>query len=228
MNPGNRPQLKSVAKLAMLPIVAVFALVLASCSSTDTTASSASPVAAPLTSSDTWAKATDGPMSAAFGMIKNNSDETVTITSATTSASDKTELHETTEIDGQSQMQVKEGGFEIPAGDTLKLEPGGNHIMIMNLQEPIKSGDDVTVELMLANGDTMSFTAQAKETNAGEEPYHESQGGSSDSGSSSSSASPSSSSSGNGSASPSSSMTHNNTGSASPKASSSPKASPSK
>ena len=70
-------------------------------------------------------------------------------------------------------MQVKPGGFTIPAGESHTLQPGGNHIMIMALTEPIKAGDEVTVTLNLGSGESIEFQAQAKESSAGDEPYHE-------------------------------------------------------
>ena len=120
---------------------------------------------------DAWAKASDSDMSAVFGKIMNETGADVKIMSATTSASDMTELHETVDVDGQSQMQqVSE--FTVPAGGSLTLEPGGDHIMIMDLKSPVEAGEEVTVTLSLSDGQSQQFTAQAKDTGAGEEPYH--------------------------------------------------------
>ena len=161
------------ARSLMLATLASVALVLAGCSSTDTaepeTTSAAG--AATLAVAEPWVKAAEGPMSGSFGSVKNDSDSPITIVSAETSASDRTELHETVQADGVSTMQQKEGGFTIAPNESLTLEPGGNHIMIMDMQKPIMVGDDVTVTLNLDQGDPITFTAQAKETAAGEEPY---------------------------------------------------------
>lgn len=168
-----------------IPIVGVLlllgALLIAGCSSSsDSTDASASPSssAAPLQISETWVKATDGTMTGVFGEIKNDSGSAVTIEGATSSIAGKTELHETTEVNGASQMQVKEGGFEMAAGETMTLAPGADHIMLMMLKEPVKAGDTVTIDLKLSNGETVSFEAQAKDSSAGEEPYHEDSSGS--------------------------------------------------
>ncbi|MCH9816445.1 MAG: copper chaperone PCu(A)C [Actinomycetia bacterium] len=154
--------------------VAAGALALAGCSSdTDTAAeeTTSAAEAATLAVAEPWAKASEGPMSATFGVVTNDSDSAITIVSADTSASDRTELHETVQSDGVSTMREKDGGFTIAPQESLTLEPGGNHIMIMDIKEPIEVGDDVTVTLNLAQGDPITFTAQAKETAAGEEPY---------------------------------------------------------
>lgn len=154
-----------------IPFLVVAALFVSGCSSSDSdTDDSAS---GELLVADAWVKATDGPMTGAFGIITNETGEEVAVVSATTSASDKTELHETVEEDGQMIMQVKPGGFIIPSGEDFTLQPGGNHVMIMALEEPIKAGDEITITLNLASGDSIEFEAQAKESAAGEEPYHE-------------------------------------------------------
>ncbi|MCB0919951.1 MAG: copper chaperone PCu(A)C [Actinobacteria bacterium] len=152
------------------------ALMLGGCSSSSDSASESPSVSASQSTEelmvmDAWAKASDSDMSAVFGKIMNETGADVKIMSATTSASDMTELHETVDVDGQSQMQqVSE--FTVPAGGSLTLEPGGDHIMIMDLKSPVEAGEEVTVTLSLSDGQSQQFTAQAKDTGAGEEPYH--------------------------------------------------------
>lgn len=154
-----------------IPFLAVAALLISGCSSSDSDTDGDS--ANELSVSNAWVKATDGTMTGAFALITNKSGEEVKIVSATTTASKKTELHETVETDGKSVMQAKPGGFSIPAGESLTLQPGGNHIMIMGLTKPIKAGDQVSVSMTLESGDPVEFQAQAKESSAGEEPYHD-------------------------------------------------------
>ncbi|MCB0918534.1 MAG: copper chaperone PCu(A)C [Actinobacteria bacterium] len=152
------------------------ALLLGGCSSSSDSASDSPSASATETSQtlsvmDAWAKASDSGMSAVFGTVTNETDADVQIVSASTSASGMTELHETVDVDGQSQMQqVSE--FTVPAGGSLTLEPGGDHIMIMGLTTPVKAGEEVTVTLNMSDGQSQEFTAQAKDTGAGEEPYH--------------------------------------------------------
>lgn len=167
MNTRTRSQFWILA----IPLLVVAALFISGCSSSDSDTDSTA--SGDLSVGDAWVKATDGEMTGAFGVIKNDTGEEVAIVSATTSASDKTELHETVEKDGESIMQVKDGGFTIAAGESFTLEPGGNHVMIMALEDPIKAGDEVTITLNLGSGDPVEFTGQAKESAAGEEPYHE-------------------------------------------------------
>ena len=38
-------------------------------------------------------------------------------------------------------------GVDLPAGKTVKLAPGGYHVMLMNLQKPLNAGDKVPLQL---------------------------------------------------------------------------------
>lgn len=171
----------------MLAAVVAGGLLLAGCGSeptapsTTTTTSSAaasSTVAAAngeVTVADTWIRATDGTsdptLTAAFGVLTNHTDQQRTIISATNSASDHTELHEMAMDNGAMVMRPVAGGITIPAGGTTTLEPGGLHVMIMNLSSPIKPGDEVSVVLTLDDGSTVPFTAVAKEFAGAQESY---------------------------------------------------------
>ena len=123
---------------------------------------------------DPWVKAatTEEGMTAAFGTLRNASDEDVTIVSATADVTDVVELHEmATDDDGQMVMRRKEGGVTIPAGETHALEPGGDHIMFLELPEDVAPGQDVTVTLTFSDDSTMSFTAPARSFSGAEENY---------------------------------------------------------
>lgn len=121
---------------------------------------------------DAWVKSADEGMSAAFGALENASTEDVTITSVTTTASTELELHETVSNDsGEMVMQEKDGGFVIPAGGSFVLEPGGNHIMLMDLVAPLIAGDEVTFTVTLSDGSTFDFTAPVKDFSGANEEY---------------------------------------------------------
>lgn len=122
---------------------------------------------------DPWVKAaTADEMTAAFGTLSSSSDEDVTVVSATADATETVELHEmTTDEDGQMVMQRKEGGFVVPAGGTLELSPGGNHLMFLDLPADIEPGQDVRVTLTFSDDSQMSFTAPARSFSGAEEDY---------------------------------------------------------
>lgn len=152
-------------------LTTVAALGLTACGSSqkDTTATQASTVSV----QDPWVKAADSGMTAAFGTLRNASDKKVTIVSATAEGvSDHVELHEmAADDDGQMVMREKKGGFVLPAGKSHTLEPGGDHIMLMDLPKPIKPGQDVRVTLTFSDKSTMAFTAPARSYSGAEENY---------------------------------------------------------
>lgn len=128
--------------------------------------------AAAITISEQWAKAADSGMSAAFGQLHNAGDTDVTVVSATSPASATVELHEVvTGDDGVKVMRPKAGGFRIPAGGELALEPGGNHIMFMGLRGPLRTGSEAPVTLTFDDGSTTTFTAQVRDFPGNQENY---------------------------------------------------------
>lgn len=111
-------------------------------------------------------------MTGAFGMITNTTDGPITIVSGSSPVAGMVELHETAMIDGKMVMQKMEGGFSIAAGETFELKPGGNHLMLMDLKEPIEAGDMVSITLVTDSGDELSYEAMARPFSTGDENYH--------------------------------------------------------
>ena len=58
----------------------------------------------------------------------------------------KTEIHETAMEDGAMSMR-EVGEIALPAGTTVNLEPGGYHIMLLDLARPLSVGDKFDVTL---------------------------------------------------------------------------------
>jgi copper(I)-binding protein len=156
-------------RLLLLPAAALLAAPLVACGSddADTTAEGDGTVSV----DDAWVKATEGEMTGSFGVISNSGDADLTVVSATTTASDRTELHEVVMIDGEMKMQQKDGGFVVPAGGEHVLEPGADHVMVMNLQEPIAAGDSIDVTLTFDDGSEITYSAQGREAEVGDEEY---------------------------------------------------------
>lgn len=158
--------------ISRLTVIAAAALLLAGCAAPAPDAAGVALEADSVTISDAWVKSAQEGMSAAFGVLTNDGDTDVTIVSASTEASPMIELHETVENEsGEMMMQQKEGGFVVPAGGALALEPGGNHIMLMGLAAPIMAGDEVTFVLTFSDGSTLEFTAPGKDFSGANENY---------------------------------------------------------
>lgn len=171
--------------LLLLTTACIAGLALSGCAGSSPAApAAAAPAAAPapapadaITVTDPWIKTAESGMTAVFGTFSTAGAGPVTVVSAVTSASPRTELHEVvTGADGAMVMRPKADGFALEPGTPHVLAPGGDHIMIMDLTTPIRPGDQVEVTLSLSDGSTMQFTALAKETSGGEENYDEGAG----------------------------------------------------
>lgn len=141
-------------------------------------AATAPAAASAVTVTDPWVKTAESGMTAVFGTFSTSGGAPVTVLSAATSASPRTELHEVVAgADGAMVMRPKADGFVVEPGTPHVLAPGGDHIMIMDLASPLRPGDQVEVTLALSDGSTTRFTALAKETSGGAENYEGGQHG---------------------------------------------------
>ncbi|GIJ08125.1 copper chaperone PCu(A)C [Micromonospora andamanensis] len=119
---------------------------------------------------DPWVKAADEGMTAAFATLVNDGDTDVTITGAATDVSPM-ELHEMAMADGKMVMRAKQDGVVIKARSEYKLEPGGDHLMLMDLARPVQAGDELTFTLTFADGRSQTFSAVAKPFTGAQESY---------------------------------------------------------
>lgn len=123
---------------------------------------------------DGWAKAADSNMTSVFGSLTNSGDQSVTLEAIDASGvAGVAELHETVMNDqtGSTEMKRVEGGFEIAPGETKTLEPGGDHMMLMELQCAVKSGTDLTLELGFDNDRTQEITVPVRDYAGAQEHY---------------------------------------------------------
>lgn len=158
----------TTSRLGILLVAA--ALALTGCAST----AGAGSEGGELSITDPWVKSAESGMSAAFGELENTGTAEVTVVSISSPASTMMELHETVD-DGSGSMKMQEidGGFVIPAGGTLMLEPGGNHFMLMDLTAPLVAGEEVSFTVTLSDGSTFDFTAPVKDFSGANEEYVE-------------------------------------------------------
>ena len=80
-------------------------------------------------------------MSAGFFVIANNTDETIRITRVASPQFASVEIHETKLEDGIARMREL-GELLVPARDSVTLERGGKHLMLMR---PQNLGESVTL-----------------------------------------------------------------------------------
>lgn len=168
-------------KFFALSAAALMALGLSACGSDDSDSGSdeAQDNDVQLEVEDPWTKAVDADedsMTAVFGELTNTSDKDITLVGAEADYAGHVELHETVESDGDMQMQEIEGGFDIPAGGTLSLEPGGDHIMPMDLDESIEAGADYELTLIFDDDSTQTIEFPGRDFAGAQEEYGDEEG----------------------------------------------------
>lgn len=81
------------------------------------------------------------------------------------------EIHESRMESNMMMMSELKEGMVLPAGQTVELKPGGNHIMLLAVTEPLKAGDSVPLTLTFASAapvEVMAAVGQPTLTDAGE------------------------------------------------------------
>ncbi len=143
----------------------------------ETTAAATTDAASSLVIGDPWVRATAGTedtsMTAAFMTIDNTGDEDVTLVGASSDVAGMVEIHEMLMVDGAMAMQAMDSGLVIEAGRGKVLEPGGYHVMLMDVQTELAPGDEVALTLEFSDGSTEDLTVPVKEFTEEEGHYHE-------------------------------------------------------
>lgn len=69
------------------------------------------------------------------------------------------QIHEMKVADGMMSMTELEDGLVLPAGEAVALQPGGNHIMLMALKQPLVEGEPVSLTLTFEHAPPMGIRA---------------------------------------------------------------------
>lgn len=99
---------------------------------------------------------------AGFMMIKNNGDADDKLLEVRADFP-KVEIHTTEEKDGIAKM-IHIDDLPIPAGESVKLAPGGLHIMFMGLSDPLEKGTEIPATLVFENAGEVEvvFSVEAR------------------------------------------------------------------
>lgn len=105
--------------------------------------------------SEAWVRAPAPGQTVVGGYLDITSrDADATLVSASSPVAGVTELHEMSMKEGVMVMRPVPY-IRLPKGQTVKLKPGGLHLMLIDLKRPLKAGDKVPLTLKtLANGKT--------------------------------------------------------------------------
>jgi periplasmic copper chaperone A len=110
--------------------------------------------------SQAWTRATPGGAKTGGGFltIENKGTAPDKLIGASADAAGKVELHEMAMNDGVMKMRPLENGLTIEPGKSVKLAPGGYHLMMMDLKNPLKEGDKLPVTLQFEKAGKVAVT----------------------------------------------------------------------
>ena len=129
---------------------------------------------------DLWVKSSEvstiGGMSVVYGTLTNNTTNDIVLIDGQTDLAGIVEVHEMAMINGELKMQQIAGGLLIPAGQSIQLEPGGNHLMLMQLTKDLLAGEEISVTFSFEGADDLVVDRiLAKPAEGGDEEYHSSE-----------------------------------------------------
>lgn len=120
--------------------------------------------AANVSVTDAWARATMPGQKVSGAYLKIQSDADARLVGASSPAVPRVEVHEM-RMDGDVMRMREVKAVDLPKGKTVALEPGGFHIMLMNLPKPIAAGDILPLTLVVESGgkrQTVEVKAEAR------------------------------------------------------------------
>ena len=123
----------------------------------------ATPVAHPeLSVEAAWARpAPAGMMSAAYLTIANRGEEDDTLVGATTDVAGVVEVH-TTDMQGGVMRMRPAGPLVIGAGSVVNFQPGGLHIMLIDLKSELAAGGEFALTLQFTHSGELKVTATVR------------------------------------------------------------------
>lgn len=104
--------------------------------------------------------------SAIFMTIENHMNVERSLVSASTTAAEKAELH-TVEMKGDLMKMRQIDRITLPAHGEVTLKPGGYHIMLLEVKQPLIEGNHINITLSYANGESETLEVPVKKVMAG-------------------------------------------------------------
>ena len=120
--------------------------------------------AANVSVTDAWARATMPGQKVSGAYMQIQSDADARLVGASSTVVPRVEVHEM-KMDGDVMRMREVKAIDLPQGKTVSLQPGGYHIMLMNLQKPIAAGDVIPLSLVIESGgkrQTVEVKAEAR------------------------------------------------------------------
>jgi periplasmic copper chaperone A len=112
---------------------------------------------------DQWARpGAEGDNTAAYMVIRNDGDEDFALIGASSDVGRMVEVHESKMDGGVMRMEEIEE-IVVSAGESVQLEPGGLHVMIMHLNQDLEPGDSFSLTLHFDGLDDVELDVTVEE-----------------------------------------------------------------
>lgn len=96
------------------------------------------------------------PMGVGYMTISNTGGKDIVLVSARTPRAERVSIHESSMRDGVMRMTPVKGGLAIPAGETVDLKPHSYHLMLENLDSPLRENETIPLTLSFKGAEDMT------------------------------------------------------------------------
>lgn len=101
--------------------------------------------------SEPWVRATTSQQKATGAFMQLQARTPTTLVSVRSPVAGVVEIHEMATEGGVMKMRALPNGLPLPAGAPVMLQPGGYHVMLMDLKAPVGAGEKVPLTLVFEN-----------------------------------------------------------------------------
>jgi copper(I)-binding protein len=110
---------------------------------------------------DPWVRGTVAGQRATGAFMQLKSPTDTALIGASSPAAKVVEVHEM-KMDGSVMKMKAVDRLPVPSGQMVELKPGGYHVMLMELAQPLKAGDTVPVTLTFEDRSGRKQTVEVK------------------------------------------------------------------
>jgi copper(I)-binding protein len=113
----------------------------------------------PVTVQDAWVRGTVAQQHATGAFMRLTAAQPARLVQASSPVAGVTEIHEMA-MDNNVMRMRQIAGLDLAAGQTVELKPGGLHVMLMDLKQPLQAGQNVPITLVFEDANRLRHTQQ--------------------------------------------------------------------
>lgn len=108
-----------------------------------------------------WVRGTVASQNATGAFMRLTADKPARLVSASSPVAGVVEIHEMA-MDNNVMKMRQIPGLDLAAGKAVELKPGGYHVMLMDLKQPMKAGETVPITLVFEDATKKRFNQEIK------------------------------------------------------------------